>query len=225
MALQKAFGYLRVSGKGQVDGDGFERQKTAIKAYAAANNIRIVRWFEERGVSGTKDLEDRPALSDLIVALHSNGVKIVLIEKLDRLARDLMVQESIIADMKRSGFTLIPALEPDLLQDDPSRKLIRQIIGAFAEYEKTMTVLKLRAARQRKKAKTGQQVEGVRPYGTFEGEQAVLNRVRELRAEGYGFDKIAATLNTEGHKPRSGQVWYGSTVNNICRREGLHLPK
>ena len=59
----------------------------------------------------------------------SNGTKLVLVEKLDRLARDLMVQETIIGDLRKNGFDLISVMEPDLLQDDPSRKLMRQIFG------------------------------------------------------------------------------------------------
>lgn len=118
-------------------------------------NIRIVRWFEERGVSGTKDLGQRPALQDLMLALHSNGVKTVLIEKLDRLARDLMVQESIVADLKRAGFELISVSEPDLCSSDPTRVLMRQMMGAFSQYEKTTIVYKLRAARQRKRKEAG----------------------------------------------------------------------
>ena len=47
------------------------------------------------------------------------------------------------------GNQLLSVAEPDLLQDDPSRKLMRQIFGAIAEYEKTMIVLKLRGARMR----------------------------------------------------------------------------
>ena len=216
--MTKAFAYLRVSGKGQVDGDGFPRQLAAIRAYAKAHDIRIVRVFEEKGVPGKTDLENRPALSELVTVLHSNGVKLVLIEKLDRLARDLMIQETIIGDLRKNGFDLISVAEPDLLQDDPSRKLMRQIFGAIAEYEKTMIVLKLRGARVRTKAKTGR-CEGRKPYGYFEGENAVIERMQELRKAGQGFDKIAAALNSEGFKPRSGEKWYGSAVNGILTRE------
>jgi DNA invertase Pin-like site-specific DNA recombinase len=56
---------------------------------------------EERAVTGTKELIDRPALSALMVALQSDGIKVVSIEALNRLARDLMIQESIVADFKR----------------------------------------------------------------------------------------------------------------------------
>ena len=127
----KAFAYLRVSGPGQVHGDGFTRQLTAIKKYAAANNIKIVRIFREEGVCGATDWEDRPAFSEMMGILLSNGVKTVLIERLDRLARDLMVQESVIADFQRKDLTLVSVSEPDLLVEDPSRILMRQNAGCI----------------------------------------------------------------------------------------------
>src|ERR1700676_888627 len=99
--LKKAFGYLRVSSTGQIEGDGFPRQRADISRWAAANGVTIVRWFEERGISGKTELENRPALQELMVALASNGVRTVCIEKLDRLARDLMVQETILAEFRK----------------------------------------------------------------------------------------------------------------------------
>lgn len=212
--MTKAFGYLRVSGKGQVAGDGFPRQEKAIRDYAAAHDIKIVKVFREKGISGAKDLEDRPALSELMIALHSNGTRLVLIEKLDRLARDLMIQETIVADLRKNGFDLVSVLEPDLMADDPSRKMMRQIFGAVAEYEKSMIVLKLRGARIRAKAKTGR-CEGAKPYGTLPGEAEVIERMKALQRSGLGFDRIAAALNAEGIKPRRGARWWGQTINNI----------
>jgi DNA invertase Pin-like site-specific DNA recombinase len=218
MDMTKAFSYLRVSGRGQIEGDGFDRQTETITRYAVANGIEIAEVFREEGVSGTKELDDRPALAELFTALEENGIRTVLIEKLDRLARDLMVQETIIADMQRRGFTLISAHEPDLCSDDPSRKLMRQIMGAFSEYEKTMIVQKLRAARQRKKARTGR-CEGSKPFGASEGHRPVIDRILSLRASGMAVDVIAETLNTEGHKSKTGGKWYGSSVRNVLLRE------
>ena len=90
----KCFVYLRVSGKSQITGDGFLRQFRECRSYAKANDLQIVKLFREKGVSGTKELEDRPALSALFAALEDDGVKVVVIEKLDRMARDLMIQET-----------------------------------------------------------------------------------------------------------------------------------
>jgi len=210
--VTKALAYIRVSGKGQIDGDGLTRQLEAIRTYAAQHDIRLVKIFREMGVSGSKDLENRPAFVEMMTALHSNGVKLVLVEKLDRLARDLMVQESIIQSLRKEGFDLVSVVEPDLLQDDPTRKLMRQILGAFAEYEKTMIVLKLRASRIRVKAKEGR-CEGAKPFGHYDGEPEVLERMQALRASGMGFDRIAAQMNVEGLKPRRGERWHGLTVN------------
>jgi DNA invertase Pin-like site-specific DNA recombinase len=212
MELTKAFGYLRVSGKSQLEGDGFPRQREAIEKYAAAHNIVIVQWFEEKGITGT--IADRPALQDMLVALLSNGVKTVLVEKLDRLARDLMVQEAIIKDLKKQGFTPISVMEPDLCIDDPGRKLMRQIMGAIAEYDKTMIVAKLKAARNRKKAQTGR-CEGHKPFGHYEGESVTLARIQAVHASDSNYEHTAKTLNAEGIKTRSGGKWYPATVRRI----------
>lgn len=221
---RKAFAYLRVSSEGQVDGDGFPRQKSAIQKWAAANNVKIVRWFEERGVSGT--VLQRPALSDMMVALMSNGVHLVVVEKLDRIARDQMVQESIIQSLIKNGFELVSAAsgEENLCGNDPGRKLMRTIMGAIAEYDKQMIVLKLRAARERsrKSAKSGR-CEGRKPYGTKNGEQVIVNRIRSLRTEQKNYEQIAATLNAEGVKTstkngRTKGLWYPATVRNIVLR-------
>ena len=215
--MRKAFAYLRVSGKGQVKGDGFPRQLKAIREYTKGHDIRIVKIYREEGVSGTKDLENRPALLEMMHALHANGVKLILIEKLDRLARDLMIQETIIGDLRKDGFNLVSVTEPDLCQDDPTRKLMRQIFGAIAEYEKTMIVIKLRGARQRKKARTGR-CEGRKPYGHYPGEKSVVERMRALRKEGLGFDRLAAKLDEEGFRTRKGTAWHGFGVNRILSR-------
>ena len=216
--MTKAFAYLRVSGKGQENGDGYTRQLHAINRYATANDIKVVRIFKERGVSGEKELSDRPALMDMLAALHANGVRLILIERLDRLARSLSVQESIIAELKRHGFELISVEEPDLLKDDPYRVMFRQFQGAIAQCEKANIVLKLRGARQRMKARTGR-CEGRKPYGETEGEQAIISRMKELRASGMAFDRIAATLNNDGIRTRTpGKSWHGFAINQILKR-------
>jgi DNA invertase Pin-like site-specific DNA recombinase len=216
--MKKAFAYLRVSGKGQVEGDGFTRQLEAVKKYAAANDIKIVKVYREEGVSGTTDWEDRPAFAEMMTALMSNGTQAVIVERLDRVARDLMVQESIIADFKRKGLEIVSVNEPDLCSNDPSRVLMRQMMGAFFQYEKSSLVAKLRGARARMKAKTGA-CEGRKPYGSRAGEAEVIDRILALRQAGKAMDTIAETLNAEGVKPRSGGAWYGSSVRNVLLRE------
>ena len=92
------------------------------------------------------------------------------------------------------------------------------MMGAIAEYEKSMIVLKLRGARQRKKEQTGR-CEGRKPFGYHPGEKPVIERMKELRAEGLGFDRVAARLNEEGLRTRTGKPWHGFTINQILSRQ------
>jgi DNA invertase Pin-like site-specific DNA recombinase len=218
------YGYLRVSGKSQLAGDGFPRQKAVITKYAATSQLRVSAWFEEQGVSGTKEWSHRTAWVDMLAKVPKGDEAIILIEKLDRLARDLMVQEHIIADLKKRGITLISALEPDLCSDDPTRKLMRQIMGAIAEYDKTMMVLKLNAGRARKRAKGGH-AEGPPRYGSdarrYPGEQAAIARIRQLVAAGSHptYQAVCDTLNAEGITTRHGKQWTPMMVWRVVRRD------
>jgi len=215
--MKKCYGYLRVSTRGQIDGDGFDRQRAAIESHARGNGYLVERFFEEQGVSGKKDLEDRPALLQLLAAMDSGDVRTIVIERLDRLARDIVIQERLIADFKKQGIELVSTAEPDLLCDDPTRVLMRQIIGSFAQYERSCIVAKLRGARVRKRQKTGR-CEGRKPYGERAGEQATVYRIIELHASGKNYSAIAADLNDAGITTRSGGTWYPQTVSNIVQR-------
>lgn len=214
----KAFSYLRVSGIGQVDGDGFDRQKAAVEKYAKSKKIEIVREFREP-VSGTKETLDRPALSEMIEALLSNGVKLVIVEKADRLARELIVGELILRELTKHEVKVVDASGTDLsvADGDPTKKLIRQVLSAVAEYEKTALVMKLRGARQRMKRR-GERVEGRKPFGDRPGEEVALERMKELRNDELSFAAIAKKLNDEAVPTRTGKPWHGETVRGILGR-------
>src|SRR3954465_11232843 len=136
MRKTKAVGYLRVSGKGQIEGDGFERQRTAIAKFAKVAKYEIVDEFRDEGVSGTKELEHRPGLAALLDRVESNGVKVVIVERADRLARDLMLSEVIISQFTQAGVKVLTADGADLshAEDDPTRTLIRQVLSAVAQF-------------------------------------------------------------------------------------------
>jgi DNA invertase Pin-like site-specific DNA recombinase len=214
MSKTTAFAYLRVSGRSQIKGDGFPRQRETVRAYAREHGIRIVKVFEEKGVGGATEWEDRPAWAEMVGAL--NGVKVVIIERLDRLARELFIQEYILRDLKQRGVTLVSVHEQDI-DSNPERILFRQIMGAIAQYDKTMVVLKLRGARQRMKTATGR-CEGRKPFGAKPGEAAVRDRIRSMREAGSTLQSICDALNSEGRPTRCGGRWMPMTVRNIARR-------
>ncbi len=106
--------------------------------------------------------------------------------------------------------------------DDPTRQLIRQVLGAVAEFDRRVTVMKLRAARERKRSR-GERCEGRKPFGTFPGELETLARIRELRRKPphgrrRSLQQICDALNAEGRLSRRGKPWTKQAVNRILRR-------
>lgn len=224
-----ALAYLRVSGKAQAgaDRDGFPRQREAIEKFAQRHGYRIVGEYRDEGVSGTRELENRPALGALIDRIASNGVRVVIVERADRIARDLMIGEIILDEFKKRDARVLTADGQDLTTNDeefPTQKLIRQVLGAVAEFEKTVLVQKLRGARERARRERGRR-EGVKPFGTFPGEQEAIERMRTLRrkpkrGQRLSFEAIAERLNREGVPTRSGKPWAKQTIARILGREG-----
>ena len=213
----KAFSYLRVSSKGQIEGDGFDRQRDVISRYAINNNVEFSREFVE-SISGTTEGFNRPALTDLMCALKAaDGPRLVLVERADRLARDLMVSELILAEFRKLGAKVIAAESgTDLTVEDgdPTKTLIRQILGAVSQWEKTCMVHKLRAALKRSGKK-----EGRKPYGTKPGEDASLARMQALAKQEYSAKTICEFLDDEGYRPRGGGKWHKTAVQRILSRE------
>jgi DNA invertase Pin-like site-specific DNA recombinase len=218
----KAFSYLRVSGKGQIDGDGFPRQQDTINKYAKRNHLDVVQEFRDGGVTGTKEALDRPGLTDLFVAIKANGVRVVVVENATRIARDLMVSEIILAEFRKLGVKVISAdggVDLTLGNDDPTGKLVRQILAAVSEWEKCLIVQKLRASRLRLR-RGGQRCEGRKPYGETPEERAVVEKMKAWRDDGKSYVEIAAALNGENVPPRSGSgaKWHPTQVQRVLRR-------
>ena len=220
MALvRKSFAYMRCSGLSQIHGDTWDRQQQAIERWAICHDVTITKFFREEGVTGKTDLEDRPALKELVNTIKDSGVTLVLIEKLDRLARFLMYQESILQDLRRKGIEVISVTEPDMCSDDPTRTLMRQVLGAFFQYERTMIVNKTKAARDRIRAR-GIRCEGPKPYGEhpmYPQEVPIAREIKKLHRQGLGYKKIANELNARGIRTRYDKAWTHIQVLRIIR--------
>jgi DNA invertase Pin-like site-specific DNA recombinase len=225
MAKGQAVAYLRVSGAGQIGGDGFTRQRQTIAEYAKRAGLELVGEFRDEGVSGTNELADRPGLGALVDRIESNGVRVVLVENATRLGRDLLVSEVILNRFRSLGVKVIDCdggQDLTVGDDNPTGKLIRQILGAVAEFEKSCLVAKLAGARRRLKA-AGERVEGRKPFGDRPGEAEVVERIKALRrkpknGERLSFAQIADKLNAEGVPTRRGGLWRPSTIGQILGR-------
>lgn len=217
----KAFAYLRVSGRSQIDGDGFPRQREAIILYASTHGLELVGEFRDEGVSGTRELAEREGLGALLNAIEANGVRTVVVERADRLARDLIVNELLLQKFRDLGVSVIEAEGGNDLtaNDNPTGKLVRQMLAAFAEFEKDMIVNKLKAARDRIR-ESGGHADGVLPFGSLAGESDTLAEI--LKLNDLGPSAIARRLNTQGVPTRSGKPWSRQVISRILSRELNH---
>src|SRR2546428_602835 len=156
--LVEVVGYLRTSSATNVgaDKDSEKRQRAAIESYARRAGFVIVDWFYDKAVRGADVVTARPGFAAMLERIAGNGVRSIIVESPDRFARDLTVQLTGHGFLKSLGVALIPATAPDFFTEDtPTAVLVRQVLGAIHQFEKTSLVAKLKAARDRKKAATG----------------------------------------------------------------------
>jgi DNA invertase Pin-like site-specific DNA recombinase len=83
----------------------------------------------------------------MLERLMSNGARTILVESPDRFARELMVQLAGHDMLKAKGISFVaPSAPTHFVEDTPTANLVRQVLGAIAEFEKTRVVAKLAAA-------------------------------------------------------------------------------
>ena len=190
------------------------RQMRAIEGFCKTNGLEFSEHFSEQ-ISGKVEGLDRPEFARMLDEAAERGVGIIVVERLDRLARDLMVSELLLRELKKQGLKLFASDQGlvDLcdVTGDPTRKLIRQIMGALAEWERSMIVLKLGAARKRKKERDGR-CEGAKPFGAYPKEAIALGAMLQFAREGVPNKEIARALNENALCRRNGKLWDGDAV-------------
>lgn len=216
--LVQAVGYVRTSSAANVGGDkdSEKRQRLAIERFAKHGGFDLVAWFNDPAVSGADPIETRPGFSALLDRVEGNGVRVVLVEDASRFARDLVAQELGVLMLIKRGMRVITAAGDDLTDaTEPSRIMMRQIAGSFAEYEKRRLVKKLHDARERKRAETGK-CEGRKSYAEARPDTVAL--VKQLEAEGLSYRKIAAELAARGHVTSGGKPHVASAIQKMLGR-------
>src|SRR5262249_36509585 len=218
--MQKVVAYMRTSSAANVgaDKDSEKRQRAAIEAFAKRTGADVVDWFYDPAVSGADPIETRPGFAALLDRLEDNGVRTVLVEDASRFARDLVTQELGLLALIGRGVRVLTANGDDLTDaSDPSRVMMRQIAGSFAQYEKARVVGKLRAARERKRAAIGR-CEGRKPYAeTHPHAVAEAKRLHRRSPKGHrrSLREIAAELARIGHVNKRGQPFSASSIKSM----------
>jgi DNA invertase Pin-like site-specific DNA recombinase len=216
---QTAVAYLRTSSAQNVgeDKDSARRQRLAIAGFAKRTGYDLVAEFSDPGVSGGDPIAERPGFGQLLDRIEGNGVRVVIVEDASRFARDLITQELGILVLIKRGVRVLTANGDDLTDDsDPARKMMRQVAGAFAEYEKSRTVNKLRSARQRRRQETGRKVEGRKSHAELNPELVALAKAlrrKQRNGERRSLRDVSAELAARGYVNERGRPYAAASVN------------
>jgi DNA invertase Pin-like site-specific DNA recombinase len=235
----KLVAYLRVSTIEQAaHGFGLDVQRSAIRKAAKVLDARIVAWTADEGKSGALGVEARPGLAEALEMIDNGRADGLIVRDLDRLAREITVQEAVIGRvwMIDGGavFTAVPPAEvPRDDPDDPMRTAMRKMAGVFGELERMLIAKRLRDGRKAKAARGGHAT-GSPPYGwrvdkpnpsnphgalvREPAEQHALARMKQLAAQGNSTREIARALTVEGHPTKRGGAWSSPTVARILQR-------
>jgi len=219
--LKIAVAYLRVSTDAQ--DLSLDAQRRAIESFAAAQGYEIARVCIDEGISGAAPLDRRPALLEALTALKHDDAVALIVAKRDRLARDVVTAALAERMAQRAGASVLTASGVGN-GDAPENELMRTIVDAFSQYERSLISCRTRAALQAKRAR-GERVSGHPPFGfewqdghrvSVAHEQALLERMQALQAEGLGALRIASRLNESGAiNPRTGRSWNRGSIASI----------
>lgn len=215
-----AVAYLRVSTDEQLLGP--EAQRAAIEAWATREGVTVVAWHVDAGVSGATAIPERPALLAALADLREHNAGVLVVAKRDRLARDVMAAAMIERLSRDAGARVVSVAGEGTDSDDPAAVLLRRMIDAFAEYERAAIAARTKSALAVKRARG--EATSHAPYGwravdgvlcPDEREQAIIARVRALRASGMSIRAIAAALNDAGVATRGGGPQNSNSVHLI----------
>lgn len=219
---RKAVAYVRVSSEEQaIEGVSLDAQEARIRAYCIANDLELVRVYRDAGVSAGTPLEKRPEGAAVLQALASREAYHVVAVKLDRLFRNALDCLTNVEKWDRGGIGL-HLLDLSVNTSTAAGRAFLQMAAAFAEMERSLIRERTESAMAHKKANL--EVYSASPFGfdrigerlvANPSEQAIVQRIKALDAEGVPMLRIAERLNAEGVTTKKGGKWYASTIKAI----------
>lgn len=225
----RALAYVRVSTEEQVQGNGLAVQEQAIRRYCKSNRLRLVDIASDEGVSGSSGLDQRIGLASVLARLEAGEAACLVVYRLDRLARDFVLQELLVNRLRERGISIRSVMEPDIetLSDDPTKVLVRQILGSIGQYERALIRGRMQAGKLIKAARGGY-IGGQPGYGqraddgelvSDTDEDEIIGMVTSLRQAGTSYRNIGAALTSAGFRPRRAKTWHPMVVRSIAERQ------
>jgi site-specific DNA recombinase len=224
--------YARVSTEAQEARGTIGSQLAVLRSRVAAEGEELVAEFCDDGYSGAR--LDRPGLDGLRDAAEAGLLDGVWCLSPDRLARAYAYQVIVLDELARLGVAVRFADAP-ALDDDPQARLLTQVQGVIAEYERAKIAERYRRGKLWR-SRSGEVISWKQPYGyrriprsaagpahlaAFEPEAAVVRRIfDDYVAGGHSMRELTRRLNADGVPSPTGKpVWGVSTLGRLLRNE------
>ena len=180
--MKKAAIYARVSTTGQT----VNNQLNDLREVAERHGWEIVHEYKDRGVSGAKGRDKRPQFDQMLKAANRREFDIIMSWSVDRLGRSLQHLVEFLGDIQHKGVDLYLD-QQNIDTSTPSGKAMFQMVGVFAEFERSMIQERVKAglARARKEGKR---------LGRPPVSAEIEGKIRDARKAGQGMLKIARNL-------------------------------
>ena len=217
--------YARFSPRpNQESSESDEAQITLMKQFTFQKHWDIEGIYRDRGISGSS--VHRPGLWAAIDALRPGHV--LLVTKLDRLARDVYLSISIERAVEKKRARIVSLRGEGTDGTTPEDRLVRSIMQAFDEFQRKVMASRTSAAMRAHQA-NGRKVSSQAPYGyaidpddpkrivAYEPEQRAVTRIIKLHGEGKSNRAIARAMDSQC-MPCRGASWNHQQVKSVLRR-------
>lgn len=219
---KQAIGYVRVSTQKQVsDGLSIEAQTAKIRQWADFHDYELIHLFIDEGLSG-KNVINRPQLNQALSLLKQDMAFVFY--SLSRVSRNVIDTISIGERIRTAGADMV-SLSEKIDTTGAAGRMIFNLLAVLNQFERDQVSerTKMVMGYLRENNKVYSHV----PYGYDRQDNDLIVNTEEskqieymikLRMKGYGFRKIATTLNKENIKSKHGGKWYSKTVEQVIQR-------
>ena len=222
---KRAVGYIRVSDESQVDGHSLEAQRREIKRYCDAQGYELVEIYADEGVSAyTDQIESRPQFAQLLTDTSNGFFDVVIVHTIDRWARESSVQGESLRRLGKANIGFVSVTE-NMDYTTPHGKWMLTVTGANSELSSALIAVHVKKA-QRLRAELGLPLGDI-PFGyirngdpkqaplTVPAEAEAVYQAYETRNQGESQGSIAARINSNGFRTRTGRMFTGYSVRDM----------
>ena len=221
--MKRAVAYARFSTDMQRE-ESIDAQFRAIREYCQRNDIVLVNFYQDEGISGTSD--DRPAFQEMIKASDAGRFDYVVVHKLDRFSRSKYDSAIYKRKLKENGVRVLSVLEN--LDDSPESLILESVLEGMSEYFSRNLSREVRKGMKENALKgkfnggtppLGYDVDENRDYVINPWEARAVKMIFTMYADGYSYKDIMSRLNQDGYKTKKGKKFGKNSLFEILRNE------